>query len=212
MLGEVATWVQQVVQEFGPIGVAFLVILENLFPPIPSEVILPFAGYVAERGRESILVMIFAATIGSVLGNLVLYALASGFGEIRVRRFVLRFGRWLTIREPDLNRAEAWFNRHSFLTVAVGRCVPLVRSVVSLPAGFCKMRLSTYILGTAVGSFVWNSVLIGSGAALSSRWSLVESYVGYFQYVLIFAVLILVSRFLFRRYSKVSKAPTDLAE
>jgi membrane protein DedA with SNARE-associated domain len=96
--------------------------------------------------------------------------------------------------------------------VAVGRCVPLVRSVVSLPAGFCKMRLSTYILGTAVGSFVWNSVLIGSGAALSSRWSLVESYVGYFQYVLIFAVLILVSRFLFRRYSKVSKAPTDLAE
>jgi membrane protein DedA with SNARE-associated domain len=206
MFDSLASWVQSVIEQFGPVGVALLVVLENIFPPIPSEIILPFAGFVAQQGSSSVLGMILAATAGSTVGALILYALAAWFGEVRVRRFVLRFGRWFTLREADLNRAETWFNRRSFLAVSVGRCVPLVRSVISLPAGFCKMRLTSYILGTALGSLVWNSLLIGTGAALGSRWNLVEQYVGYFQYIVIALLVAVMVRFYLRRRSaRVSK-------
>lgn len=213
MFGDIASWVQRTIEQFGPVGVAFLVVLENLFPPIPSEVILPFAGYVAERGPDSVLGMILAATAGSVVGNLVLYAVAAWFGEDRVRRFVVLFGRWFALRETDLNRAEAWFNRRSFVAVAAGRCVPLIRSVVSLPARFYRMNHTTYVLGTALGSLVWNRILIGSGAALSTRWDLVESYVGCFQYAVIAAILALIVRFVLRRRStRFTKPLSDSAE
>lgn len=198
MFDSLASWTQSVIEQFGPLGVTLLVVLENVFPPIPSEIILPFAGFVAQQGSSSVLGMVLAATVGSTVGASILYTLAAWFGEARVRRFVLRFGRWFTFREADLNRAEAWFNRRSFLAVSVGRCVPLIRSVISLPAGFCKMRLTSYILGTALGSLVWNSLLIGTGAALGSRWDLVEQYVGYFQYITIAVLVAVMVRFYLR--------------
>ena len=135
MLSGLATWVQDVIEQLGYWGVALLVIIENVFPPIPSEIVLPFAGFVAQRGDASVYVMILAATIGSVIGALVLYYIAAALGPERLRHFVVRFGKWFGVKESDLTKAEAWFDRRSTTAVLAGRCVPLIRSIVSsLPA------------------------------------------------------------------------------
>lgn len=157
MLSDLATWVQDIIESLGYLGVALLVIAENLFPPIPSEIVLPFAGFVARRGDGSVVVMVVASTIGSVVGALVLYAIAAAIGPERIHSFVVRFGKWFGVKESDIVRAEEWFDRRSNVAVLVGRCVPLIRSLVSIPAGFRRMKFVPFITLTAIGSAVWNS-------------------------------------------------------
>ncbi len=195
MLNDLAGWVQDVIEQLGAVGVALLVILENVFPPIPSEIVLPFAGFVAWRGDGSVPVMILAATIGAVVGALVLYAIAAFIGDQRLAAFIERFGRWFGVKPSDLARAEAWFDRHAVAAVLLGRCVPLIRSVVSVPAGFRRMRLLPFVVYTAAGSAVWNTALIGAGAILGDQWDRVEPYVALLQYVVIAVIVLLVVRF-----------------
>lgn len=195
MLGDLATWVQDVIERLGAVGVALLVVLENVFPPIPSEIVLPFAGFVAQRGDGSVLAMIVAATIGAVVGALVLYGVAAVIGPVRLSYFIERFGRWFGVKPADLARAEAWFDRHAVAAVLLGRCVPLIRSVVSVPAGFRRMRLAPFVVFTALGSVVWNTVLIGAGAILGDQWEKVEPYVAVLQYVVVAVIVLLVARF-----------------
>ncbi|MGA1637827.1 MAG: DedA family protein [Ilumatobacteraceae bacterium] len=195
MLNDLAGWVQDVIEQLGAVGVALLVILENVFPPIPSEIVLPFAGFVAWRGDGSVPVMILAATIGAVVGALVLYAIAAVIGDRRLAVFIERFGRWFGVKPSDLARAEAWFDRHAVAAVLLGRCVPLIRSVVSVPAGFRRMRLLPFIVYTAAGSAVWNTALIGAGAILGDQWDRVEPYVALLQYVVIAVIVLFVVRF-----------------
>jgi len=206
MLGDLANWVQDVINQFGYFGVALLVVIENIFPPIPSEIVLPFAGFVAQQGSAgvaqsdtSVIGMMIAATIGSVVGALILYVISSAIGPERLRAFVQRFGRWFGVKQTDLLRAEAWFDRRSFVAVLVGRCVPLIRSIVSIPAGFRRMKLTSFILLTAVGSAVWNIALIGAGALLGDQWERVGEYVGVFQWLVIGAILVLLVRFVYLR-------------
>jgi membrane protein DedA with SNARE-associated domain len=195
VLNDLAGWVQDVIEQLGAVGVALLVILENVFPPIPSEIVLPFAGFVAWRGDGSVPVMILAATIGAVVGALVLYAIAAVIGDQRLAAFIERFGRWFGVKPSDLARAEAWFDRHAVAAVLLGRCVPLIRSVVSVPAGFRRMRLLPFIVYTAAGSAVWNTALIGAGAILGDQWDRVEPYVALLQYVVIAVIVLFVVRF-----------------
>ena len=195
MLGDLATWVQDVIERLGAVGVALLVVLENVFPPIPSEIVLPFAGFVAQRGDGSVLVMIVAATIGAVVGALVLYGVAALIGPARLTAFISRFGRWFGVKPADLARAEAWFDRHAVAAVLLGRCVPLIRSVVSVPAGFRRMRLAPFVVLTAIGSAVWNTALIGAGAILGDQWERVEPYVAVLQWIVIASIVLLVGRF-----------------
>ena len=195
VLSDVAGWVQDVIEQLGAVGVALLVILENVFPPIPSEIVLPFAGFVAQRGDGSVAVMIFAATVGAVIGALVLYAIAALIGDVRLAGFIERFGKWFGVKPTDLARAEAWFDRHAVAAVLLGRCVPLVRSVVSIPAGFRRMRLVPFVAYTAAGSAVWNTALIGAGAILGDQWDKVEPYVAVLQYVVIAVIMLFVVRF-----------------
>ena len=195
MLGDLANWVQDVIERLGATGVALLVILENIFPPIPSEIVLPFAGFVAERGDGSVVVMIFAATIGAVVGALVLYGIAAVIGPDRLAAFVARFGRWFGVKPADLVRAEQWFDRHAVAAVLLGRCVPLIRSIVSIPAGFRRMSIAPFLLCTAIGSLVWNTALIGAGAILGDQWERVEPYVATMQWVVIAAIALFVVRF-----------------
>ena len=206
MLGDLANWVQDVINQFGYFGVALLVVIENIFPPIPSEIVLPFAGFVAQQGSAgvaqsdtSVIGMMIAATIGSVVGALILYVISSAIGPERLRAFVQRFGRWFGVKQTDLLRAEAWFDRRSFVAVLVGRCVPLIRSIVSIPAGFRRMKLTSFILLTAVGSAVWNIALIGTGALLGDQWERVGEYVGVFQWLVIGAILVLLVRFVYSK-------------
>ena len=197
MLGDLASWVQDVIERLGAVGVALLVILENVFPPIPSEIVLPFAGFVAQRGDGSVVVMIFAATVGAVVGALVLYGIAAVIGPERLAAFVARFGRWFGVKPADLVRAEQWFDRHAVAAVLLGRCVPLIRSIVSIPAGFRRMAITPFLLYTALGSLVWNTALIGAGAILGNQWERVEPYVATLQWVVVAAVALLVLRFVF---------------
>ena len=212
MLGDLANWVQDVINQFGYFGVALLVVIENIFPPIPSEIVLPFAGFVAQQGSAgvaqsdtSVIGMMIAATIGSVVGALILYVISSAIGPERLRAFVQRFGRWFGVKQTDLLRAEAWFDRRSFVAVLVGRCVPLIRSIVSIPAGFRRMKLTSFILLTAVGSAVWNIALIGAGALLGDQWERVGEYVGVFQWLVIGAILVLLVRFVYLRLQNRSR-------
>ena len=187
---------QDVIEQLGYVGVALLVVAENVFPPIPSEIVLPFAGFVAQRGSESVVIMILAATVGSVGGALIMYWIAAVIGDERLHAFTRRFGKWVQIREADLNRAEEWFDRHATSAVLLGRCVPLIRSVVSIPAGFRRMKLVPYIAYTFAGSLVWNVLLIGAGALLGDNWERVGSYVGVFQWVVIALAVAAGVRFL----------------
>ena len=195
MLSDVASWVQDVIERLGAVGVALLVILENVFPPIPSEIVLPFAGFVAQRGDGSVVVMIFAATIGAVVGAIILYGVSALIGPDRLRAFVVRFGKWFGVKPTDLERAENWFDRHAVAAVLLGRCVPLIRSVVSVPAGFRRMSIAPFLLYTAVGSLIWNTALIGAGAILGDQWDRVEPYVATLQWVVVGLLVLLVLRF-----------------
>ena len=212
MLGDLANWVQDVINQFGYFGVALLVVIENVFPPIPSEIVLPFAGFVAQQGASAVnaaadaaqsdttvVGMMIAATVGSVVGALILYFVSAAIGPERLRAFVERFGKWFGVKSTDLVRAEAWFDRRSTAAVLVGRCVPLIRSIVSIPAGFRRMKLTSFVVLTAIGSAVWNIALIGAGAVLGDQWERVGEYVGVFQWLVIGAILVLLVRFVVSR-------------
>lgn len=209
MLEDIAGWVTDVVDRLGYVGVAFLVALENVFPPIPSEVILPLAGFVAGDGEASLVGMIIAATIGSVVGAWVLYGLSAAIGPDRLHRFIVRYGRWVGVKERDLIRAEDWFDRRASTAVLVGRCVPLIRSVVSVPAGFRRMPIGPFTLYTMIGSLIWNTTLIGAGAILGDRWKRVGDVVGLFQGAVILAAVVGVL-YLFWRTLVLPRLPASL--
>ena len=208
MLGDLANWVQDVINQFGYFGVALLVIIENVFPPIPSEIVLPFAGFVAQQGVDAaqsdttVVGMMIAATVGSVVGALILYFASAAIGPDRLRAFVEKFGKWFGVKPADLVRAEAWFDRRSTVAVLVGRCVPLIRSIVSIPAGFRRMKLTSFIVLTAIGSAVWNIALIGAGAVLKDQWDVVGDYVGVFQWVVVAAIIVALAKFVLSRIKR----------
>ena len=199
MLSALATWVQDVIEQLGYVGVALLVVAENVFPPIPSEIVLPFAGFVAQRGSESVIIMILAATVGSVGGALIMYWIAAFIGDERLHAFTRKFGKWVQIREVDLSRAEEWFDRHATSAVLLGRCVPLIRSVVSIPAGFRRMKLVPYIAYTFAGSLVWNILLIGAGALLGDNWERVGDVMSPIQKLVELTVVVAVVAFAWLR-------------
>lgn len=200
MLDNVTEWVTKIVETLGYTGVAFLVALENVFPPIPSEAILPLAGFVAGQGKASLIGMIAAATLGSTIGALILYGIAAWIGPDRLHAFVVKYGRWFGIKERDMVRAEEWFDKRSDAAVLLGRCVPIIRSVVSVPAGFRRMPIIRFIILTAIGSTVWNTALVVAGYVLGDRWEQVEGVVGIFQYVVIAGIAAGIGWFAWTRW------------
>ncbi|MEU0150572.1 DedA family protein [Micromonospora fulviviridis] len=182
-------WVASVIDSFGAVGVALLVALKSIIPPIPSEVVLAMAGYLAAEGRFNLVLIVLAATAGSLLGALVLYWLGAALGEERLKRWLDHIP--LVDRE-DLEKADRWFERHGRWAVLIGRVVPVVRSLVSVPAGANRMPLGEFILLTTLGSGVWNALIVGAGFALGSRWERVNQYSDWFNYAIfaVFAVMI----------------------
>jgi membrane protein DedA with SNARE-associated domain len=199
VLGDVGQWVLDVIGALGYVGLALLLVAENLFPPIPSEVVLPLAGFLVGRGDLSLWGAIFAATFGSVAGALVLYALGRWGG----RRLVLRYGKWLRVDEAGLKEAEGWFRRYGDWVVLFARIVPVARSIVSIPAGTMKMPVPRFLLLTTLGSAVWNSVLIGAGVVLGANWQAVSGWMGsYSDVVLIVGAAAVAVFLLVRHYRK----------
>jgi membrane protein DedA with SNARE-associated domain len=176
--GGIAGWAIRIMETLGAPGAGLAVALENLFPPIPSEVILPLAGFTASQGDMSLLAAIVWTTIGSVVGAVVLYWIGALIGRERTRAIAARLP---LVKVSDVDRTEAWFGRHGRKTVFFGRMVPLFRSFVSIPAGIERMPLATFLLFTTLGSLIWNSVFVVAGYALGENWQVIEGYVGTYQ-------------------------------
>ena len=175
-LGGIAGWVVDVVESVGEVGVGALVALETIFPPIPSEIILPFAGFSASQGDVNVVLAWVAATVGALIGAWVLYGVGAAIGEQRLES--LAATRWFPLfSTSDLRRGERFFERHGAQVVLFGRCIPLVRSIVSVPAGVERMPLGRFTALTALGSGVWNAVFIGAGYQLGDRWERVEGWI-----------------------------------
>ena len=182
-------WVFAIVDRLGEIGIGLLIFLENVVPPVPSEVILPLAGFRARTGALNVWLAWPAATAGSVLGAIVLYGLGAWLGYDRLH--ALAGKRWFFLTsQKDLDRGQRIFGRHGGKVVLLGRCVPVIRSLVSIPAGIVRMPLPRFLLLTAVGSGVWNALFIGLGWYLGDHWDRVQTWLGPVTYVVLGLALV----------------------
>ena len=178
-----------IVDRLGVLGVGMLILLENIIPPIPSEVILPLAGFRARAGAFDVVAVWAAATAGAVLGALILYGLGVWLGYERLHRLAGK--RWFVLTgQRDLERGQELFRNHGGKVVLLARCVPFLRSVVSIPAGIVGMPLMRFVLLTALGSGVWNALFVWLGWTLGENWGSVERWVGPASYVVIGLLLI----------------------
>ena len=164
-------------EQLGAFGIGLLMFLENIFPPIPSELIMPLAGYLATQGDLNILSVIAAGTMGSLLGTLPWYYLGRRLGHDGVRRLASKHGRWLTMSPSDVDAASERFKRHGKASVLVGRLIPTVRTLISVPAGVANMPLGSFLLFSAVGTLVWTAALALAGFLLGQAYDIIERYV-----------------------------------
>lgn len=171
-------WIKSVLESFSYPGLVLLMFLENVFPPIPSELIVPLAGFFSTTGELTLVGIIIAGTLGTVLGALPLYYLGRVAGEDRLRRWCDRHGRWLGVSGADITKSKRWFDRHGAKAVLFCRIVPGIRSFISIPAGIAKMPLPQFLLYSTVGSAAWTTVLALAGRALGSNYEQVEKVVG----------------------------------
>ncbi|WP_316575315.1 DedA family protein [Nocardia canadensis] len=183
----IAGWAVQLMEQLGGLGAGVAIALENLFPPLPSEVILPLAGFTAGRGRFGLAEVLLWTTLGSVLGALALYGLGAALGRDRLRRIVDRLP---LLRLSDLDRTEDWFARHGDKAVFFGRMIPIFRSLISIPAGVERMPVGRFTVLTTAGSLLWNAVFVFAGYFLGENWHVVQTYAGVLQKLVIAAVLV----------------------
>jgi membrane protein DedA with SNARE-associated domain len=170
-------WVVRLIEQSGYLGVGFLMFLETVFPPIPSEIIMPVAGVTAARGELELSLVILSGTAGAMLGNIFWYLAARALGLERLKPYVERHGKWLTVSWPEVQRAHRWMQRHGIAFVLLGRLVPTVRSLVSIPAGLLKMRFRTFVIASTLGTFAWTALLAGAGYRLRSDFNQVDQFI-----------------------------------
>jgi membrane protein DedA with SNARE-associated domain len=185
MMGRMLQWISRTMDAMGYLGVVLLMFLENVFPPIPSELVMPLAGFTAAQGKLTLWGVIIAGTVGAVVGALPLYWLGHAMGKDRLKRWADRHGRWLTLSGDDIDKAMEKFDRYGGGAVFVCRLVPGVRSLISIPAGICGMGLPKFLLYTAVGSAIWTAALAYLGHKLGENYQAVEKYVGPVSYVVL---------------------------
>ena len=197
----VGSFVTDLIVEFGYAGIFLSTVLECFIPPIPSEIILPFSGFVASTGRLEFAGVLLAATLGSLAGALALYFLAMRAG----RPLLVRYGRYVLVSERDIARAEGWFKKYGPAVVFFSRLLPLVRSLISLPAGAARMDLKKFIIYTALGSAIWNFMLIYAGFALGERWGDVGSLFDQLEPVIALALLLVIGYLAYTLLKKKSR-------
>lgn len=187
-------WLTDIINDFGYWGIMFLIALENIFPPIPSEVILTFGGFATTTSNLSIGGVIAASTVGSVGGAVVLYVLGLQLDVERLEKIVDRWGHILRISKKDIHRADAWFDKYGPWTVFLCRFVPLIRSLISIPAGMSNMNFGLFLLFTTMGTLIWNVVLIYLGASVGSSWDTIVEYMDlYSKFVYILLIVLFIA-------------------
>lgn len=183
-------WITNAIEQMGYGGIAMLMFVENVFPPIPSELIMPLAGFNASRGEMSLVWVVVSGTVGSVAGAVLWYYLGWWLGCARLKRLAARHGRWMTVSPEDIDRSAAWFRRHCGKAVFIGRLVPAVRTLISVPAGVAEMQVGRFLLYSTLGTVVWTTFLAGTGYLLQEQYAKVSDYLNPVSYMVVGSIVI----------------------
>lgn len=197
----------KIMDQFGYIGILFLIAIENIFPPIPSEVILTFGGFMTTYTKNMTPTgVIIAATLGSILGAIILYGIGRCFTEETLDRWLSgKWGRLLGFKKGDVVKAVGWFTKRGKITVLFCRCIPIIRSLISIPAGIAKMEFGLFFIYTLIGSFVWNIVLVSLGVAAGASWEIIAGYIDAYSHITLYVLaalfIVIASIFIIKRRS-----------
>lgn len=195
ILARIIEFAQDIVRTGGYPGIVFVMALENVFPPIPSEVVMPLAGFLVAEGEFSFIGIWVAGTLGSVIGAVILYYIGLLAGEPLMRSFIRRYGKWFTISEQEFDRALDFFGKYGEIVIFFGRLIPIIRSLISIPAGMDKMSLPRFLLFTTLGTAVWSGALGFAGLQLGENWAEVETFIAQYQDVVVVLLVLLVVAF-----------------
>ncbi|MDW4526726.1 DedA family protein [Rossellomorea marisflavi] len=198
-------WIIESMEQYGYLGIFLLVALENIFPPIPSEIILTFGGFMTTTSSMTIPGVILASTAGSVAGAVILYGIGVLLSKDKLEQIVDRWGHILRVKKEDIRKADRWFDHYGYRVVLLGRMVPLIRSLISIPAGVAKMKFIYFLLFTLIGTLIWNTVLVWVGSAVGDSWDSIVQYMDVYSsvaYVLIALVLIYFAYQWTKRFKK----------
>lgn len=210
ILNIIKDWVLTVIDTLGYPGLALVMFLENIFPPIPSEVILPLAGFRTITGEFNVVTVVLVAMLGAVAGAWVFYGLGRLLDESRIRWLIRNYGKWLLLQESDLDKSLEWFHHYGDTVIFFGRLVPIVRSLISIPAGTAKMNPLRFTFFTALGTGVWNVVLVVAGRLLGQNWGRVVDFVSAYQNVILVLGVAAVAWFVVKRLApRLRPAVTD---
>lgn len=203
--GRMENWITDFMEQYGYLGILLMIALENLFPPIPSEVILTFGGFMTTYTNLTPVGVIVTATLGSLIGAVILYFIGRFLGVERLERIIDRWGRVLRVKKADVRKADAWFDKYGYWAVLLCRMIPLIRSLISLPAGMSGMRFVPFMLFTTIGTLIWNTILVTLGTAVGDNWNEIVEFMDVYSnvvYALIAAAVIAVVILYVRRARK----------
>ncbi|KOP77672.1 DedA family protein [Cytobacillus solani] len=199
-------WITEIMNEFGYMGILLLIALENVFPPIPSEVILTLGGFMTTTSELTVLGVVAFSTIGSVAGAVILYGIGRLIDVDRMEKIIEKWGHILRLTKKDIQKADQWFDKYGVWTVFFCRLIPLIRSLISIPAGMSHMNFGVFLLFTTLGTLIWNVILVNVGAAVGDSWETIVEYMDiYSNFVYAFlalAVIVFVVLFIKKRVTK----------
>ena len=196
-------FILNIMNQFGYIGVFLLIAIENIFPPIPSEVILLFGGFMTTYTRLNIIGMVIASTLGSVIGAIVLYYIGKIFNKDRLKKIISgKIGKIIRLKPSDIDKADQWFDTKGNKTVFFCRFVPLIRSLISIPAGMSEMPMGKFLLYTVIGSTIWNTVLIIVGSIVGENWTSILNILDTYSHIVVILLAIIVVAFVYIFYHK----------
>jgi membrane protein DedA with SNARE-associated domain len=195
-------WINDLMTSLGYWGIGLLMFLENLFPPIPSELIMPLAGFTVSQGRMNFGLAVLAGTVGTMVGTFAWYYLGRVVNYQRLEKLVLRYGKWIGVTVGEIDRVNNWFNKHGNKAVFFGRMVPGIRTLISLPAGMNKMPIASFTLYSTVGTLIWTLALTTAGFLLGDNYAMIEKYLAPVSKLVLFGLIGLVGYWLFRKFQK----------
>ncbi|GAB2565868.1 DedA family protein [Gracilibacillus alcaliphilus] len=183
-------FITRIMEEFGYWGILLMMAVENIFPPIPSEIVLPFSGFMTTYSSLTVLGVVTVATTGSLIGAVVLYGIGLYLNTARLERIIEKWGHILRISKHDIHKADEWFNKYGYWTILFCRMVPLIRSLISIPAGMAKMNFTLFVFFTTIGTLIWNILLITAGVMLGENWRQIVDWIDTYSYIIYFLLLI----------------------
>ncbi|MGP1570876.1 MAG: DedA family protein [Moraxella sp.] len=202
-MDKISEWVLIIMEQFGLLGVTVMMFLENVFPPIPSELIMPAAGFAAAMGKMNLVLVIIAGTLGSVLGALPLYYLGTVFDEKRLFSLAEKYGKYVLVKPSDVTNAQDWFHKYGKTVIFFGRMIPAIRSLISIPAGMARMPMLPFLVLTAIGSAIWTTILAYAGYILGANYEQVEAFIEPISKIVVIVVLCIGAVIAFMRIKSV---------